>query len=81
MIQKTTAAPTVRGTPCGMCGAPIKSPAWLRRFPYATECGRDCFLTAALSEPLYDTEDGHLIAGPHPAALRERARLAALRAA
>jgi len=73
MSEKTTI-----GTPCEICGLPIRSKAWLRCYPYATDCGRDCFLTAALSQPLISS-DGILLHAAWPAAVRELVRITAER--
>jgi hypothetical protein len=79
-MDTTTDQITVRGTPCAMCGKPINSRGWLRCYPYSTECGKDCFITAALSEPLISS-DGVFLHAAYLPAVRERDRLAIERAA
>ncbi len=79
-IVMTAYPKTVLGTPCEICGLPIKSKAWLKGYPYATECGKDCFITAALSVPLIDS-NGVFLHAAEPCAVRERERLTAARIA
>jgi hypothetical protein len=70
------ASRTQRGTPCVICGTPINSKSLLRCRPGTTTCSNHCFITLALSEPLI-ASNGVLLHEGHPAAIAERAFLAA----
>lgn len=39
-----------KGDICTECHNPIKSPAWIKRWPYTTVCGRRCFMARSLKE-------------------------------